>query len=402
MIAPGRRSKCSIDELLDPRHRDLLGAERPDGDRDRVRDADRVRDVDLGAVGEPAGDDVLRHVARRVGRRAVDLRRILAREGAAAVPSRAAVGVDDDLAPGEPGVAHRPAEHELARRVHVDEVAVREQALLVVQVRRQDRPQNALDDVRLDQVLGADPVGVLRRDEDPLDLDRPLRAVLVDLVADGHLRLAVRAEVGQVAGLPHLGEPLADLVREHDRQRHQLGRLARRVAEHHPLVARAELVQRIVVARVVLHLVRGVDALGDVRRLLVDRDDDAAGDGVEAPLRVRVADLLELRARGPRDVDVRLRRDLAGDDDEPGRDQRLAGDPPVDVVAKDGVEHRVRDLVGDLVRVTLGDGLGCEEKLARSHGAEKASRSARRASLAASGPATRPRGRGTSAARDFR
>ena len=179
---------------------------------------------------------------------------------------------------------------------------------------------------------------MLRRDEDALDLDRPLRAVLVDLVANGHLRLAVGAKVRQVAGLPHLGQPLADLVREHDRQRHQLGRLARRVAEHHPLVAGAELVERVVVTRVVLHLVRGVDALRDVRRLLVDRDDDAAGGRVEAPLGVRVADLLELRSRRSRDVDVRLRRDLAGDDDEPGRDQRLAGDPAVDVVPEDGVE----------------------------------------------------------------
>ena len=43
-------------------------------------------------------------------------------------------------------------------------------------------------------------------------------------------------------------------------------------------------------------------------------------------------------------------RDLAGDDDEAGRDQRLAGDAPVRVVREDGVEDGVRDLVGDLVR----------------------------------------------------
>ena len=82
-----------------------------------MRDADRVGDLDLAAVGEPGGDDVLRHVARRVGGRAVDLRRVLARERAAAVAGGAAVGVDDDLAAGEAGVAHRPADHELAGRV---------------------------------------------------------------------------------------------------------------------------------------------------------------------------------------------------------------------------------------------------------------------------------------------
>ena len=167
---------------------------------------------------------------------------------------------------------------------------------------------------------------MLRRDEHALDLDRPLAAVLVDLVADRHLRLAVGPQVRQLAGLAHLREPLADLVREHDRERHQLLRLVRRVAEHHPLVARADAVERIVVARVVLHLVRRVDAQRDVRRLLVDRDDDAAGRRVETPLRVRVADLRDPLADELRDVDVRLGRDLARDDDEAGRDQRLAGD----------------------------------------------------------------------------
>ena len=110
------------------------------------------------------------------------------------------------------------------------------------------------------------------------------------LVADRHLRLAVRAQVADLAGAAHAREPLADAVREDDRHRHQLGRLARRVAEHHPLVAGADAVDRVVVARVVLHLVRRVDTLRDVGRLRVDRHDDAARVRVEAELGVRVAD----------------------------------------------------------------------------------------------------------------
>ena len=64
-------------------------------------------------------------------------------------------------------------------------------------------------------------------------------------------------------------------------------------------------------------------------------------------------------------------RDLAGDDDEAGVDERLAGDAAVRVVAQDGVEDAVGDLVGDLVRVALGHGLGREEELVvgkRGHG----------------------------------
>jgi hypothetical protein len=105
---------------------------------------------------------------------------------------------------------------------------------------------------------------VLRRDEDALDLDRPLVAVLVDLVANSHLRLSIGPQIRELTDLAHLRKPLGDLVGEHDRQRHQFGRLARRVAEHHPLVARADAIERIVVARVVLNLVRGVHTLGDV------------------------------------------------------------------------------------------------------------------------------------------
>src|SRR3546814_18839652 len=57
-------------------------------------------------------DDVLRQIARDIGRRAIDLGRILARKRAAAVRGGAAIGIDDDLAPGDAGVAVRPADLE--------------------------------------------------------------------------------------------------------------------------------------------------------------------------------------------------------------------------------------------------------------------------------------------------
>ena len=70
-------------------------------------------------VGQARGDDVLGQVAADVGGRAVDLGRVLAGEGAAAVRGRAAVGVDDDLAAGQAGVAVRAADLEAAGRVDV-------------------------------------------------------------------------------------------------------------------------------------------------------------------------------------------------------------------------------------------------------------------------------------------
>jgi len=117
----------------------------------------------------------------------------------------------------------------------------------------------------------------------------------------------------------------------------------------------------------VLGLEGVVHALRDVCGLLVDRDDDAAGLGVEAVFGSRVADLGDRLADEARDVDVRLGRDLTRDDDEAGRDQRLAGDAPRGVVREDGVENCIRDLVCDLVGMPLGDGLRGEREFARGH-----------------------------------
>src|SRR5204863_1307897 len=115
------------------------------------------------------------------------------RERAAAVTGHAAVGVDDDLAPGQAAVADGAADDEPAGRVDEE---VLEQLLLVEEVVRQDRQQDVLEEVGLDERLGVDAVLVLRRDQDLLDLDR-----LAVEVSDRDLRLAVRAQVREDLGL---------------------------------------------------------------------------------------------------------------------------------------------------------------------------------------------------------
>src|SRR3546814_13861879 len=72
-------------------------------------------------------------IARGVSGRTVDLRRILAGERAATMTRPAAVGVDDDLAPGQTAIADRAADHAVAARVAVELV------LLVDPLRRQHR-----------------------------------------------------------------------------------------------------------------------------------------------------------------------------------------------------------------------------------------------------------------------
>ena len=48
-----------------------------------------------------------------------------------------------------------------------------------------------LEEIGLEEGLDIESVAVLRRQKNPLDLDGPLDAMLVDLVPHRHLRLAI-------------------------------------------------------------------------------------------------------------------------------------------------------------------------------------------------------------------
>jgi len=112
------------------------------------------------------------------------------------VTAIAAIGIHDDLAAGQSGIAHRPAGHELPGRVAVDEVLLAE-ALRVVEILRQDRLDHMLDQVGLEERLDVEAVAVLRRDEHALDLDGAARAgdgehfgIVVDSADDVGAQLA--------------------------------------------------------------------------------------------------------------------------------------------------------------------------------------------------------------------
>jgi hypothetical protein len=97
-----------------------------DVERQRLGNSDRVAELDGAALGDARRDDILGEVARDVSRRTVDFGRVLARKGAAAVRAGAAIGVDDDLAAGEAGVAVGPADLEIARRIDEDPLFARQ------------------------------------------------------------------------------------------------------------------------------------------------------------------------------------------------------------------------------------------------------------------------------------
>src|SRR3990172_3584351 len=99
----------------------------------------------------------------------------------------------------------------------------------------------------------------------------------------------------------------------------------------------------------------GVHAHGEVRGLFLARDKDGAAVGVEAPAGVGVADAADSVAGNLGVIEVGFGGDLARHHRQPGRHQRLAGHAAVQVLLQHGVEHRVGNLVGDLVRVPFGD-----------------------------------------------
>ena len=164
----------------------------------------------------------------------------------------------------------------------------------------------------------------------------------------------VRLEVGNHAFPPGDGETPGELVRERDGERHELRRLAAGEANHHALVACSEVQ---LFARAVLPTLfqRGVHACLDVRRLLVDADDDLARLVVDADLLVVVADAPDRVADDGLVVDLGRSGYLADHDNDVRARRSLTGDAGHRVLCVDRVEYGVRHLVAQLVRVSLGN-----------------------------------------------
>lgn len=252
----GAQVEYLADGLLDLDRVFRLGTERLDEQADGCRFTDGVGHLHLDPFSQPGGDDILGHPAHRVRRRPVHLGRILAGEGAAAVAGPAAVGVDDDLAAGEPGIAHRPAEHELAGRVHQHPHRRRVQGFVGQVV--EHGVEHLFPDVGIKRLLQVDIGRVLGGDDHGI---QPHRNVV--LVGDSDLRLAIRTQVGQHPVLADLGQPPRQSVGQRDGQWHQFRGGIDRAAEHQALVTGALGVQRIGRA-LDPGLVGGVDPLGDV------------------------------------------------------------------------------------------------------------------------------------------
>src|SRR3989344_1864239 len=328
--ALGTQVKMFDHEFGDLRIRNYTGAEGVDVYRNRFGDADGVGDLDLATRSQPGGDDILGDVAPGISGRAVDLGRVLAGEGAAAVTGHAAVGVDNDLAAGQAGVTHRAADLERAGRV--DEIL----GVLAEPFLGQHRFHDFLDHGLLEGVV-LDARCMLGREHDRVDAGR-----LVVHVFHGDLRLGVRAQPIEFA-FTQIGLALHQAMRQRDRHGHEHVGLAGGIAEHQALVAGALLE---------IEALALVHAGGDIGRLAADGGQHRAAVRAEAHL-VGVTDVAHHVARHLVEIHVGLGRDLAREHHQVVLDQRLARHARGLVLRQDGVQHGVRDLVTDLVRMTF-------------------------------------------------
>jgi len=316
--------------------------------------SDGIGDLHEGALGETIGNQGLGSPAGRVGGRSIDLGVVLSGEGTTTVSAPAAVGVDDDLAAGQAGVAVGAADDESAGGVDVVDG-------VVVEVLGGD---HGLDDMLHE--VGADLLvghvgGVLSGDQDGMNALRGHGAISLLLVLGGDLDLAIGADPLESAVLANVGEALAQaggqLVGE---GHHGLG-LVSGVAKHVTLVTGTEFLDP--------GCSHAVDALADVRALFLELVENLHGLAVQADILVDVANVLAGLTDNSFDVDLGFCGKLTENHDHAGLGCGLAGNLGVRVLLKAGIEHGIRNLIAKFVGVALVHTFGGEEEISGLGGA---------------------------------
>ena len=158
-------------------------------------------------------------------------------------------------------------------------------------------------------------------------------------VLDADLALAVGTQEIEFAAAANFAQALHQLVRQHDRQRHQFRSLVAGIAEHQALVAGAA----------------GVHTHGDVGRLRLNHVEDTASLRIEAICRVREADVGDHFARQLRNVDIGRGGDFARHDAGTRGYKHLTSHAASGIVLQNRVQNRVRNLVCHLIGMAFGN-----------------------------------------------
>src|ERR1044071_4081873 len=339
----GLETEDLADRLFDHFVGDLAGAEGIDADGHGVGMTDGIGELDFGAAGQAGSDDVLGHVTTHVSGAAIHLAGVLARKGAAAVATHAAVAVHDDLSAGQTGVALGPAHDEATGRV--DQVL----GVFVQHLFGQDLLDDLFDDKFLDGPV-LDVVRMLGGNHHVGDAD----GLVVD-VLDGNLAFGVGPKPFDPAAFADAGQFAAEVMGVHDRSRHELRRLICGVAEHQALVSGTLLRMPFAFGG------PGVDTLGDVGALLGNGIDDEDTVGVENIVVMGITDLADGLTRYGVVVEPGLGGNLTAHHHEVALGVGFTGDAAVFILGQAGVQDGVGNGVTNFVRVAFADGLRGED-----------------------------------------
>ena len=135
----GRHREKVPDDFADFLFADFSRAGGVNKDGNRLCHADSIRQLDFAGICEACGDDVFCDVTSHIACGPVDFCGVFATEASAAVPSPAAIGVDDDFSACDAAVAFWASDDEPACRVDV------KYDVFVNEFIRQDGDDNFLD-----------------------------------------------------------------------------------------------------------------------------------------------------------------------------------------------------------------------------------------------------------------
>ena len=259
-----------------------------------------------------------------------------------------AVGIDDDLASGEAGVAVGAADNEFAGGVYIElESAVEQMLKLCGELGTCAGNEDSLDVARdgvehtavgcfLREVFaGKDKLVVLGRDNDCIYA----HGAMVLVIFDSHLTFRVGTEISHIHTLAtYLGESHHERVAQGERKGYVEVGLVCGVAEHHALVAGA--------------LLEGFLALNttvDIGALLMHGQKDTARIAVEAELAAVVANFVDNAACGLLHVDIGVALDFTGNHDLTGGHQCFTCHFRLRVAGKKFVKDGVADLIGHFI-----------------------------------------------------
>ena len=325
---------------------DGSGAERIDEDADGFSDADGVGELDFTFFGEPCGDDIFGDVACHVAGGAVDFGGVFAGEGATAVTSHTAVGVDDDFTACESAVALGTADDESSGGVDMEFGSVAQQVC----------GQAGLDDEIHDgfmEFFFGNFFAVLSGDDDGVNASD-----FAIGIADSDLAFAIGAEEVHDFALANFGEFSCEFVGEHDGGGHEFGCFVASEAEHKPLVAGALFFDDAFV---------GIDALSDVRALGFNGDENAAGFIVETLQGAVIADFLDGTSSDFGNICPSGGSHFAGDDEHAGFEKCFASHMTAFVLGDDFIKDGIADLVSNFIGMSFGNRLTCKQIIAFVH-----------------------------------